>query len=410
MTSEDPASPILSVSQLAALLRHAVRSHPLLARVVVQGETSNARVHASGRVYFTLKDEGAQVACILFRGDAESLSFPLRDGMTVVARGEVDVYPPRSQYELVVRSLEPAGVGAFWLAFERTRATLEAEGLFAEERKRPLPTYPERIAVVTSESGAALHDIRTVLARRYAIAEVLLVPCSVQGKDAVASLVRAMYLAGRSGADVVIVARGGGSAEDLAAFNAEPLARAVAACPVPVVSAVGHETDVTIVDFVADRRAPTPSVAAELVAPDVRDLAAFLEGERFALGRALRYRLERYRDRLDAAGRTLRPSALRTRVADLCQRADAAFTALCRASWTALEGSKSRLEKVGATLESVSPLATLARGYAAVVDAKGRVVASVESARPGDAINVLVKDGRLGCEVQEVSRHERRIL
>src|SRR5437899_6776642 len=256
-----------TVSQLGKLIRETVRSNPLLGRVLVRGEVSNLQAAPAGHVFFTLKDASSQVSCILFREDAENLGFELEDGMDVVVSGDVDVFPRKGTVQLLVRAATPAGVGAFWAAYQRTRKKLAVEGLFDPARKRPLPPFPRRIGVVTSEIGAVVHDIVTILRRRYPIAHVVVAPALVQGPGAPASLRRALaVLADR--VDVVILARGGGSLEDLWCFNDEGLARAVASCRVPVVSAIGHETDVTIVDFVADVRAATPSAAAELVSPD----------------------------------------------------------------------------------------------------------------------------------------------
>src|SRR6267378_843271 len=267
----------ITVSQLARLIRETVRGNPLLNRILVRGEVSNLQTAPAGHVFFTLKDATAQVSCTLFREDAELLGFDLEDGMDVVVSGDVDVFPRKGTVQLVVRAATPAGVGAFWAAYQRTRKKLAAEGLFDATRKRPLPSFPRRIGVVTSEMGAVVHDIVTILRRRYPIAHVIVAPALVQGRGAPASLRRALA-AVADRVDVVILARGGGSLEDLWCFNDEGLARAVATCRVPVVSAIGHETDVTIVDFVADVRAATPSAAAELVSPNSVELMARING------------------------------------------------------------------------------------------------------------------------------------
>src|SRR5438874_2601013 len=263
----------ITVSQLARLIRETVRSNPLLSRILVRGEVSNLQTAPAGHVFFTLKDATAQISCTLFREDAEMLGFDLEDGMDVVVSGDVDVFPRRGSVQLLIKAATPAGVGAFWAAYQKTRKKLAAEGLFDAARKRPLPSFPRKIGVVTSEVGAVVHDIVTILRRRYPIAHIVIAPALVQGPEAPASLRRALaFVADR--VDVVIVARGGGSLEDLWCFNDEGLARAVAASRAPVVSAIGHETDVTIVDFVSDVRAATPSAAAELVSPDAIELAA----------------------------------------------------------------------------------------------------------------------------------------
>src|SRR2546429_942684 len=267
----------ITVSQLARLIRETVRANPILNRILVRGEVSNLQTAPAGHVFFTLKDATAQVSCTLFREDAELPGFELEDGMDVVVSGDVDVFPRKGTVQLLVRAATPAGVGAFWAAYQRTRKKLAAEGLFDPARKRPLPPFPRRIGVVTSEMGAVVHDIVTILRRRYPIAHIVVAPALVQGPGAPASLRRALAVVADR-VDVVILARGGGSLEDLWCFNDEGLARAVASCRVPVVSAIGHETDVTIVDFVADVRAATPSAAAELVSPDATELMARING------------------------------------------------------------------------------------------------------------------------------------
>src|SRR2546427_354006 len=269
----------LTVTQLARVIRDTIRANPILTRILVRGEVSNLQRAPSGHVFFTLKDATAQLSCTLFREDAEMLGFDLEDGMDVVVSGDVDVFPRRGSVQLLIKAATPAGVGAFWAAYQKTRKKLAAEGLFDAARKRPLPGFPQRIGVVTSEIGAVVHDIVTILRRRYPIAHLVIAPALVQGPEAPASLRRALAVVADR-VDVVIVARGGGSLEDLWCFNDEGLARAVAASRVPVVSAIGHETDVTIVDFVADVRAATPSAAAELVSPDVTELMARGNGRR----------------------------------------------------------------------------------------------------------------------------------
>src|SRR3989442_1213866 len=267
----------LSVTQLARVIRDTIRANPILSRILVRGEVSNLQRAPSGHVFFTLKDATAQLSCTLFREDAEMLGFDLEDGMDVVVSGDVDVFPRRGSVQLLIKAATPAGVGAFWAAYQKTRKKLAAEGLFDAARKRSLPSYPRKIGVVTSEVGAVVHDIVTILRRRYPIAHIVIAPALVQGPEAPASLRRALaFVADR--VDVVIVARGGGSLEDLWCFNDEGLARAVAASRSPVVSAIGHETDVTIVDFVADVRAATPSAAPELVSPHATELMARVNG------------------------------------------------------------------------------------------------------------------------------------
>src|SRR6059036_1149148 len=303
----------LTVTQLARVIRDTIRANPILSRILVRGEVSILQPAPSGHVFFTLKDATAQLSCTLFREDAELLGFDLEDGMDVVVSGDVDVFPRRGSVQLLVKAATPAGVGAFWAAYQKTRKKLAAEGLFDAARKRPLPSFPQTIGVVTSEIGAVVHDIVTILRRRYPIAHIVIAPALVQGPEAPASLRRALA-AVSDRVDVVIVARGGGSLEDLWCFNDEGLARAVAASRVPVVSAIGHETDVTIVDFVADVRAATPSAAAELLSPDSVELCARVNYAGRLLAEEIREILAVSRARVKGLGERMSPRGLRRSV------------------------------------------------------------------------------------------------
>src|SRR6058998_22002 len=315
VTWEDrPGVPVaLTVTQLARIIRDTVRANPILSRILVRGEVSNLQPAPSGHVFFTLKDATAQLSCTVFREDAEVLGFDLEDGMDVVVSGDVDVFPRRGSVQLLVKAVTPAGVGAFWAAYQKTRKKLAAEGLFDAARKRPLPSFPRTIGVVTSEIGAVVHDIVTILRRRYPIAHIVVAPALVQGPEAPASLRRALAVVSDR-VDVVIVARGGGSLEDLWCFNDEGLARAVVASRAPVVSAIGHETDVTIVDFVADVRAATPSAAAELVSPDATELMARINEAGRLLSKSIREIVSAARERVRGLGERMSPRRLRRSV------------------------------------------------------------------------------------------------
>src|SRR5215207_2376555 len=294
-----PPSGVLTVSQLTSDIRHLLESE--FARVTVEGEISNCRPWTTGHVYFTLKDAGAQIRAVMFRSAARGLKFRLEDGQRVIARGRIGVYDVKGEYQIVCDRLEPTGAGARQVAFEQLKRRLEAEGLFATARKRPLPFLPRKIGIVTSLDGAAVRDIVTVLHARYANAHLVIRPARVQGDGAAADVARGLTAVARvPGVDVVIVGRGGGSIEDLWAFNEEVVARAIAACPVPVISAVGHETDVTIADFVADLRAPTPSAAAELAVADGAELLVRLAQLRRRMTRVTRERLLRSQLAVDA--------------------------------------------------------------------------------------------------------------
>ncbi len=347
----------------------------------VAGEVSGWKRYASGHCYFSLRDANAQLRCVMFRSDAQRLPTDPEEGMKVRALGRITLYERRGDFQLVVRELEAEGAGGLWrLAFERLRDRLEAEGLLAPERKRLLPRSPATVAVVTSPSGAALHDILHVIERRAPWTRVILSPARVQGDGAAEEVAQAIERVGRYGeADVVIVGRGGGSIEDLWAFNEEVVARAIAASPVPVISAVGHEVDVTIADLVADVRAPTPSAAAEAAVPD---------------GRVLKRHLRDLRDRL--------PAALRRTVAE--RRGELLFqrTALSRAIDGVLREQRERLNHATGKLEALSPLAALRRGYAVPLDDNGRVLRGTSAFATGSRFRLRVADGSVSCRVEGV--------
>lgn len=415
----------------------------------IEGELSNLARPSSGHIYFSLKDAGAQVRCAMFRGRNRLLDFRPADGQQVLIRARPSLYEGRGEFQLIVERMEQAGSGALQRAFEALKRRLDAEGLFAETLKRPLPAMPKRIGVITSPTGAALHDILHVLARRFPAIPVLVYPASVQGAQAPDELVAALGRAGRRGdCDVLIIARGGGSLEDLQAFNDERIARAIRACPVPVVSGVGHEIDFTICDFVADRRAPTPSAAAELVVPDAADWMRNLRGLLARSSAALGDRLERRGERVAwLAGRlrlqhpevrlrqraqrvdelehrlhqawARRGAVVRHRiellVERLARRSPAQRLATLRAGSDAL-GRRLLLgidrhlathrQAVAATaraLDVVSPLATLDRGYAIVSRVEdGRVLLRATDVAPGASVEARLAEGRLLCRVEQV--------
>jgi len=446
MSTGMPASDdVFSVSALVGAAKRLLEQG--FPSVAVEGEISNLARPRSGHIYFTLKDGGAQLRCALFRREAQRVGFPLADGMQVLARGRLSIYPARGDFQLYVADLEEAGLGALQRAFEQLKKKLQAEGLFDAGAKRPLPRYPRRIGVITSSTGAALRDILHVLRRRYPAAGVLIYPSQVQGAAAAPSLVRALETASaRAECDVLLLARGGGSIEDLWAFNEESVARAIRSSRIPVVSGVGHETDFTIADFAADVRAPTPSAAAETVVPDAGELLARLSQSRGRLGHAwqraererrqtvatLRHRLElrhpqrrlqegaqrldELAGRLNAAPRRL-VAARRARVetlraelsrlspartlADLHQRFRRLDDNLARAGRSVLERRRAKLEVLGRSLQALGPEQTLARGYAIVFDSGGRVLRDASQVAPGDRVRARLARGRLRARVEE---------
>ena len=394
----------LSVTELVRALRSVVGGHPALTDVLVRGEIGNVSRPPSGLAYFTLKDGAAQVPCVMFRTAAAALRFELREGIEVLVSGDVDVFPAKGQTQLVARDVRPIGRGAFWLAFEQVRDRLEAEGLFAPERKRALPRFPRRIGLITSEAGAALHDVLAVLRKRYPLAEVLVSPCLVQGDAAPASIVAALdRLAGR--VDVAILARGGGSVEDLWAFNDEGVARAIARFPVPIVSAVGHEVDVTIADFVADVRAPTPSAAAVTVTPDASEIRGRVGAARTVLDVRVREILGSWRERVASLRSRLDPEAAARGVRDARQRLDTVASSLERERGRTLHALRDRMGAVAARLEAVSPMATISRGFAIVSRDDGGLVDRVEAVGPGDGVTIRITDGLVESVVRSTRRN-----
>lgn len=393
---------ILSVGELASGLRRAVESS--FADVWVEGEISNLRVPASGHCYFTLKDENAQLRCVMWRSAMRSVSFRPTDGLRVRVRGSATLYEPRGDLQLAVRIMRPAGVGALQQAFEALKKKLADEGLFNAERKRPIPTFPNHIGIVTSGDGAALHDILTIVGRRYPIAQVSTCSVRVQGMGAAEGIARAIDAFSEAGGadrpDVLIVGRGGGSLEDLWAFNEEPVARAIARCQIPVVSAVGHETDFSISDFVADVRAATPSMAAELVTPDRNDLMRRIRALDERLAARHRMRIERLRQRV----RHLLHSHVFNRPLDRLrhqqQRVDDLHDRLQRAVLTCSSRQRATHEALAARLELLDPRRPLERGYA-LVEKNGIRVRRADSIQAADRVTLQFLDGARQAEIQD---------
>jgi exodeoxyribonuclease VII large subunit len=395
----EPADSARTVSELTREIKDRLESH--YPDVWVTGEISNCRPARSGHVYLTLKDEDSQISAVIWRNTAAGLAFDLSDGLEVVARGGVEVYLPRGQYQLVIRQLTPKGAGALDLAFRQLQERLAAEGLFDVDRKQPIPRIPRRIALVTSPTGAAVRDMLQVITRRWPAAEIVLLPVRVQGAGAAEEIARAIGLVPKlPRVDVVIAGRGGGSLEDLWAFNEEVVARAIAECPIPLVSAVGHEIDVSIADLVADVRALTPSEAGELVVPNRDELKASLGGTRTRLATALRQQAQRARGQLDAFAS--RPVLVRPhgRIRELAGRVDELQRRIDQAARTRTRTSKDRLGTAAAALQALSPLQVLARGYSMTRTTKGHVVRNAADLQPGDQIVTTLAAGQLTSRVE----------
>lgn len=415
----------------------------------VQGEISNFRAPGSGHLYFTLKDGNAQLGVVIFRSSARLLRFRPENGMQVLVRGRVTIYEERGELQISAEYLEPKGAGALQIAFEQLKAKLQAEGLFDESRKKTIPSIPRRIGVVTSPQAAALHDILNILHRRHHSANVVIFPAQVQGESAALEVSAGIRCFNKArNVDVIIVARGGGSAEDLAAFNDEGLARVVASSTIPVISAIGHETDFTIIDFVADLRAPTPSAAAELVIRSRQEVEEQAEGLRQRLGRAVRYRLmmakealnqlarhgafaqmmqvinqrqqrlddllyrleraerqmlERHRRRWEVASAAARHYDARRMLASVRQTLQSRRETMTGAVRSLLFERRSRLERLSGQLEALSPLAILERGYAVVFDASGKVLKDAAQANTGDEIRARLARGEIRATVKRRS-------
>ena len=377
-TGDTPATAI-SIHSLTTAAKNLLEGG--IPEVWVKGEISGFRAFRSGHWYFSLKDRMASIDCVVWASETRRVGRKPEDGLAVVARGKLSIWPASGKTQFVIRKIEETGEGAARRQIEETLARLRADGLLAPERKRRLPRFPRRIAAVTSLDGAAMHDIVSVARRRSPIVEVVIVPARVQGDDAVQSLLDALERVNRwRGCDVVILGRGGGGKEDLRAFNDERVARAVAACPLPVISAVGHEIDTTVCDLVADHRAPTPSAAAEAAVPLLEDLQAMLGRAATRLGRSATIRVERARRRHDDVVRRL---------------ADRAARAISR--------RQERIARIAGRLEALSPLRTLSRGYAVTVDPDGRALTTAAAFHPGDRFQVILRDGRVRATADSVS-------
>lgn len=394
---------VISVGQLNRYVKSLLEEDPRLAAVYISGEISNFTHHyKSGHLYMSLKDDTAAVRAVMFKGSASKLAFRPEDGMRVIVRARVSLYENTGSFQIYIDEMQPDGVGALQVAFEQLKKKLAEEGLFDEQRKRPLPAYPTRVGVITSPTGAAVRDILNVLGRRYPMAQVVFCPVLVQGDGAAPSIVDAIRRFNAAGAaDVLIVGRGGGSIEDLWAFNEESVARAVAASAIPVISAVGHETDFTICDFVADLRAPTPSAAAELAVPDGARLLAFMDTVRGRLSTAQhsvwtaaanRFTLLQNKRCLSAPQYYTEEQAMRL---DYLTRR---FASAARQSWGVADR---RLTATVSKLDALSPLKVLGRGYAIGYTADGGVVDSVQQVQVGDTISLQLTDGTIGCRIMD---------
>lgn len=394
----------MTVSALNQFIAGIFEDTDLLRNVTVRGEISNFKHHSSGHMYFSIKDENSLIRAVMFRSAASSLQFKPADGMKVIFKGTVSVYPRDGQYQLYVRSMIPDGIGALYEAYERLKKQLEAEGLFAPEKKRPLPRFPKCIGIITSATGAAVRDMINVLTRRYPLCEILLCPAEVQGKDAPISLRKALKTLQENGqADLIIIGRGGGSIEDLWAFNDEALVREVASCSVPIISAVGHETDFTLCDFAADLRAPTPSAAAELAVPDVKDVSEGLISLKMRFTRAINDKIRTAKREVDLfANRScfLRPMTI---TAPLQLNLSKMQAQIKHAFENKINSKKAELATLATKVDTLSPLRILARGYTITTNESKTRISSVNHLQIGDKINLTYADGSAYAVVEEIN-------
>ena len=420
---------ILSPSQVSGYIKSWMDRDRLLSGLLVRGELSNYKMYPSGHHYFTLKDSQGALRCVMFRGDAASLRFRPENGMQVIAAGRITVFPRDGQYQLYCVRLTPEGAGDLHVAFEQLKEKLLREGLFDQAHKRPLPAYPRRIALITSPAGAAVRDMLRILGARYPLAQVRVLPVRVQGEGAAEEIAAALDWANlHQAADLIITGRGGGSMEDLWAFNEEIVARAIYDSDIPVISAVGHEPDVTIADFAADLRAATPSNAAELAVPDQNEVYASLLGAGQRLEQAVRHRLLRERQGLErlAQSRVMTEpqvyfqdkslvldhlsqrlgSSMVSRLFQLRVRSAALDKDLRRGLEKCLSGKQERFARLAAALDAMSPLKVLGRGYSIAQKGDGGVISSVRSVQSGERFSLRLSDGSLKCIVEETEREE----
>lgn len=397
---------VLSVSQLNRYIKMNFDADENLANIFISGEISNFTNHyRTGHLYFTLKDDSAAVRAVMFNSSAKRLKFMPEDGMKVIVRGRVSVYEASGQYQLYVDDMQPDGVGALNLAYEQLKEKLQKEGLFSELHKKPLPPYPEKVGVITSPTGAAVRDIINVLGRRFPYAEIVFCPVLVQGDGAHLQLTDAVNLFNSErAADVIIIGRGGGSIEDLWEFNDEGLARAVYNSEIPVISAVGHETDFTICDFVADMRAPTPSAAAELAVPDANELQYALSALKNRMFLNISSGIADRRSRLEyltSKGALKSPDEM---LSNRSQRLDTAFSKMLSSYENRIGGKKVEFISAATALSKLDPMSVLMRGFAFVSDKNGKNVYSSQALAKGDEINVRFHDGSAVCEVKEITQ------
>lgn len=397
---------IYSVGQVNRYVRNMFTQDYILKKIYVKGEVSNCKYHPSGHIYFSLKDETGLLSCVMFAGQRRGLAFRMKDGDRVVVGGAVDVYERDGRYQMYAREITLEGAGALYERFLALKAELEEMGMFAPEYKQPIPRFIQKLGVVTAPSGAAVQDIRNISLRRNPYLQIILYPALVQGDGAADSIVQGIRMLDGAGVDTIIVGRGGGSIEDLWAFNEEKVARAIFECRTPIISAVGHETDFTIADFAADLRAPTPSAAAELAVDDFAQVMHILDNYRERFRRDMRERIEYQKVRLEQYKLRLKYLSPESRLRDNRQILADYDDALRSAMKNKLQQYRHRLGIYLERYQGMSPLAKLNQGYSFVADQDGRGISSVEQVKPGDRVEISVTDGVIRAEVFDSRREE----
>lgn len=395
------AKNVYSVRQVNAYIKNMFTQDFMLARIYVRGEISNCRYHTSGHIYFSLKDESGAIACVMFFRDRKGLTFRMQEGQKVIVLGSVSVYERDGKYQLYAKEVVPDGEGALYRRYVQLKQELEEMGMFAEEYKQQIPVYSRKIGIVTAPTGAAIRDIINIAGRRNPYVQLILYPALVQGEQAAPSIVKGIRTLDAYGVDVIIVGRGGGSIEDLWAFNEESVARAIFECRTPVISAVGHETDVTIADFVADLRAPTPSAAAELAVADYRQLISGMELFRNQLADRLEQKIRSYRERLDRERLRLLYASPQHRLNEKKQYVSELTDQLSQEMKRKLTDRKHRMQLCAGRLDGLSPLKKLQQGYSYTELSDGKALRSISQVQPGDAMTIHVTDGKVCVQVKE---------
>lgn len=390
----------LSVSEVNQYIKRILTSDPILAHIHIRGEISNYKLHSSGHMYFTLKDSQGKIRCVMFKSNCQGLKFLPEEGMDVVCKGQISVYEPGGQYQFYVRQMEPAGIGALYMAYEQLRRRLEKEGLFDKKHKKPIPYMPKKVAIITSPTGAAIRDIISIIHRRFPMVDLYVFPVLVQGEGAAPSIIRAIELCNSfTDIDVAILGRGGGAIEELWAFNEEEVARAIFASNIPIISGVGHETDYTISDFVADLRAATPSAAAELVVPSLVEINKDMESMVKRLLYSIGLKINRSRQALLVVENNYFFRYPLNPIYDRQQYIDDLIQRLNKSLMTKKEFVKKDLFHLGERLNALNPLSVFSRGYSIVKDGKGNIIKSVKKVKENEILKIDLIDGEITCKV-----------